>query len=258
MNPPAEHVVENRRFWNSYAPGWVEMGERAWASAPSWGIWSVPETRLGLLPDRLDGRSTIELGCGTGYVSSWLARRGAAAVGIDLSEEQLATAAVLRDRHGLAVDLVHGNAEQTPFPDERFDFAVSEYGAAIWCDPHVWVPEARRLLRPGGRLVVYGNHPIAQVCMPPDGSGPEARLHRPYFGLGRMDWTEVEIDPGGIEFHLPTGEWIRLFTGLGFTIDRYAEIQAPEGPETRRFDTDRSWARQWPAEQAWSVSLPPG
>jgi SAM-dependent methyltransferase len=257
VSPPAGHIVENRRFWNRYAPDWVEMGHRAWASDPSWGIWSVAESQLGLLPDRLDGRASIELGCGTGYVSSWLARRGAAATGIDLSEEQLATAAQLRNRHGLAVGLVHGNAEQTPFPDERFDFAISEYGAAIWCDPRVWVPEARRLLRPGGRLVVYGNHPIAQLCMPPDGSGPTSQLHRAYFELGRMDWTDAEVDPGGIEFHLPTSEWVRLFTDLGFTVDRYLEIRAPEGDERQRFGTDRAWARQWPAEQAWSVSLPP-
>jgi hypothetical protein len=31
------------------------------------------------------------------------------------------------------------------------DLAVSEYGASIWCDPHRWIPEAHRLLRPGGR-----------------------------------------------------------------------------------------------------------
>jgi SAM-dependent methyltransferase len=256
VSPYADHIEENRRFWNSYAPDWVAMGHRAWASAPSWGIWGVAESRLGLLPDRLDGLASVELGCGTAYVSSWLARRGAAATGIDLSEEQLATAVQLRRDHDLGVQLVHGNAEQTPFGDERFDFAISEYGAAIWCDPHIWLPEARRLLRPGGRLVIYGNHPLAQLCVPPDGSGPTSHLHRPYFGLGRFDWTEAEIEPGGIEFHLPTGRWIELFTELGFTVDRYVEIQAPVGDEIQRFGTARSWARQWPSEHAWLVSLP--
>ncbi len=256
MNSRDDHVSENRRFWNEYAPSWVARAHRAWKSEPSWGVWSVPETELRLLPDGLDGLDSIELGCGTGYVSAWLARRGARATGLDLSEEQLATAAALRHDHDVDVHFVHGNAEQTPFPDERFDFAISEYGAAIWCDPHVWLPEARRILRPGGRLVFYGNHPLAQVCQAPDGSGTTVQMHRSYFELGRTDWTDALVDPGGIEFDLQIGQWTDLFTYLGFVVDRYVEVQAPPGDEEVAVGTSRSWARRWPAEQAWLVSLP--
>ena len=258
MNPPDEHIIENRRYWNDDASAWVAMGQRAWSSPPSWGIWSIPETELELLPDRLDGLDSVELGCGTGYVSSWLARRGARATGLDLSEEQLATAASLRQEHGLDVNLVHGNAEQTPFPDERFDFAISEYGAAIWCDPHIWLAEVRRLLRPGGRLMFYGNHPLAQVCIPADGSGSTPHLHRPYFELWRTDWRDAEVDPGGIEFNLPISEWLGLFAQLGFVVDRYVEVQAPPGEDDKRFGMPRSWARRWPAEHAWLLRLPSG
>jgi hypothetical protein len=35
---------------------------------------------------------------------------------------------------------------------------TGEYGAAIWCDPYRWIPEAARLLRPGGELLFLGNH----------------------------------------------------------------------------------------------------
>jgi SAM-dependent methyltransferase len=58
----------------------------------SWGNWSVPETELHLLPEDMSGMDAIELGCGTGYVSAWMARRGARVTGIDVSAEQLATA----------------------------------------------------------------------------------------------------------------------------------------------------------------------
>ena len=37
-----------------------------------------------------------------------------------------------------------------PLPDASFDLAVSEYGASLWADPYKWIPEAARLLRPGG------------------------------------------------------------------------------------------------------------
>ncbi|WP_216843803.1 methyltransferase domain-containing protein [Phytoactinopolyspora alkaliphila] len=46
-----------------------------------------------MLPPTLQGKDVIELGCGTAYVSAWMARRGARPVGLDNSAEQLATTA---------------------------------------------------------------------------------------------------------------------------------------------------------------------
>ena len=88
-----------------------------------------------MFPDNLAGKDVIELGCGTAYVSSWLARRGARVVGIDNSEQQLATARRLQREHGFDFPLVHGNAEAVPYPDTSFDFAISEYGACLWAGP---------------------------------------------------------------------------------------------------------------------------
>ncbi|HSC04979.1 MAG TPA: methyltransferase domain-containing protein [Solirubrobacteraceae bacterium] len=58
---------------------------------------------------------------------------------------------------GLEFPLWHGNAEEVPAPDASFDLAISEYGASIWCDPYRWIPEASRLLRPGGELIFLVN-----------------------------------------------------------------------------------------------------
>src|SRR5687767_2862479 len=96
--PMAEHVRRNRAAWNGQAASYAEPGRLAWASEPSWGIWSVPEAELGVLPE-VAGLDTLELGCGTAYVSAWLARRGARPVGVDISEAQLATARALQERH---------------------------------------------------------------------------------------------------------------------------------------------------------------
>ena len=113
-----------------------------WAAAePSWGI---AEATADVLRADLEGRGSIELGCGTGYVSAWLARRGARPVGLDNSAAQLGTARQLQDRFGLRFPLVQGSAEQAPFADASFDLAISEYGASIWCDPFTWIPR-----RPG-------------------------------------------------------------------------------------------------------------
>src|SRR2546429_238688 len=115
MHELPEHVRRNRAKWDALATGYAAAGERGWGKgAPTWGIWGVPETELHLLPGDLSGKDAIELGCGTAYVSSWLARRGARVVGIDNSAEQLATASRLKEQHGLDVTLIHGNAEAVP------------------------------------------------------------------------------------------------------------------------------------------------
>ena len=143
-----------------------------------------------MLPDDLAGLDAIELGCGTAYVSAWMARRGARPVGIDNSAKQLETAARLQREHGIEFPLIHGNAERVPYPDASFDFAISEYGAVLWADPEAWVPEAARLLRPGGRLHVLTNHVLAH---PRDRGGRRrGRSHRGAPGAaarsGRPAW----------------------------------------------------------------------
>jgi SAM-dependent methyltransferase len=164
-------------------------------------------------------------------------------VGIDNAERQLDTARRLARDHGVELTLLHGNAETVPYDDESFDFAISEYGAAIWCDPYVWIPEAHRLLRTGGSLVFLGNSPLTQVCTPLDGSSPcTERLERSYFSLHRLDWRDAVDDPGGIEFSLPISQWFRLFRETGFEVVDYIEIQAPApGPEIKFFVT-ADWA----------------
>ena len=252
--PLPDHVVENRRHWDEMAPQWVAAGERNWRQIePDWGMWSIPNTQVPMLPDDLTGVRAIELGCGTGYVSAWMHRRGAAVYAIDNSERQLATARRLADEHGRGdIEFVHGNAEEVPQPDASFDLAISEYGAAIWCDPHLWIPEAHRLLRSGGTLAFLGNHPFGMICSPVDGAGPATiELQRDYFGLGRIDWTDALTDPGGIEFNLEFSAWLRLFRHVGFDVVDYIEIQAPAAATGEPFWVSADWAKRFPSEQVW-------
>jgi SAM-dependent methyltransferase len=201
------------------------MGRHAWASDdPDWGIWSVPERDVRALPP-VDGRDVVELGCGTAYWSAWLARRGARVVGLDNSSKQLATARTLQQEHTLVFPLVHADAEHAPFRDQSFDLAISEYGAAIWCDPYRWIPEAARLLRPGGELVFLRNSILFSLCAPDAEEPAGDRLLRDYFGLHRLEWT----DDGAVNFSLGVGPIIRLFRENGFEILDCIELQAPSG-----------------------------
>ena len=244
-----EHVLRNRAAWDGWAEEYVEAAERNWStSEPRWGIWGIPEEVCGMLPAGLEGKDTIELGCGTAYVSAWLARRGARPVGIDNSERQLATARRLQVEHGLGFPLHHGNAEQTPFADESFDLVISEYGASIWCDPYRWIPEAARLLRPSGSLRFLVNSPFLMLFQPDDENEAAGEtLLRPYFGMCRMEWPD---DPS-VEFHLPHGEMIRLLRANGLEVEALVELQAPEGAVSRYPFVTAVWARAWPAEEIW-------
>lgn len=248
--PVPDHVLRNRAAWDRWAPDYVENAEHSWRLVPGdeeWGIWKVREADVRLLPD-VAGLDTIELGCGTGYVSAWLARRGARAVGIDNSEAQLATARRLQDEHGLHFPLFHGNAEAVPLPAASFDLAISEYGASIWADPYRWVPEASRLLRPGGRLILLVSGTILVLCAPDaedEAAGTE--LLRPYRGLHRIEWSDDE----SVEFHLGYGDWIRLLRANTFEVEDLVELWPHEGATTRYPYVTRDWADRWPSEEVW-------
>lgn len=246
-----DHVRRNREAWNAWAGDYVAAGEKNWETAePSWGIWGVPESAVGMLPADLAGKDTVELGCGTAYVSAWLARRGARPVGVDNSPAQLATARRLQREHGLDFPLLLADAEALPLPDERFDLAISEYGAAIWCDPYRWIPEAARVLRPGGELVFLQNGAILMLASQELESEPAGdRLLRPYFGMHRFEWP----DTTAVEFHLGYGDWIRLLRRCGFEVVDLIEIQPPEGSTTRYPFVTLDWSRRWPCEQVWKA-----
>ena len=221
--------------------------ERAWSQEEiTWGVWSVPEDEIGVLPD-VTGLDVVELGCGTAYFSAWLARRGARVVGVDPTPAQLETARRMQAQFGLEFSLVEAPGEDVPLPDAAFDLAVSEYGASIWADPYLWLPEAARLLRPGGLLVFLRTSTLNVICSPGEGT-TEERLVRPQFGLHRLEWPD-----GGVEFHLAHGDLLRLLRASGFEVESLLELRAPASAETHDYyyDVTAEWGKQWPAEEIW-------
>jgi SAM-dependent methyltransferase len=245
-----DHVELNRRHWDDEAAavhGPLARGHWS-ATEPNWGLWGIPESQVSMLPEDLSGVDAIELGCGTAYVSSWLARAGARPVGIDISRQQLATARAMQAEFGADFPLVLANAERVPFQDGRFGLAISEYGASLWCDPHRWIPEAARVLSPGGRLVFLRPSPLFALCVPSDGQASTALL-RPQFGMRRLDWGT------SAEFHLPHGEMLRLLRSHGFMVEDLIEIQAPRDAQRDFPYVSAEWAHNWPSEEIWKARL---
>ena len=170
----------------------------------------MPESEVGVFGD-VSGLDAVELGCGTAYFSAWLARMGARVVGVDPTPAQLDTARRMQAEFGLDFPLIQAFGEAVPLPDASFDLVHSEYGASLWADPYRWIPEAARLLRPGGRLVFLRGSTLAMLCFPDVGKIDE-QLHRPQFGMFRLYWPESE---GAVEYHLPTGELFDLLRANG-------------------------------------------
>lgn len=249
-----DYLTINKDVWNADAANWADFAAQRWRiAAPEWGTWGNPESDLNLLPEDMTDMDAIELGCGTAYVSAWMTRRGATVTAIDISTEQLGIARSLAAEHGQEITFMEGNAEKTGLPDAAFDFAISEYGASIWCDPETWLTEAARLLRPGGRLVFLGNHPLSLICSPLDGAPCDRTLHRPYRDMWGADWTEVEIEPSGVCFNLTISAWIDLFSQVGFSVIKYQELFAAEWASDTRASVPADWAKAYPVEQVWHL-----
>jgi SAM-dependent methyltransferase len=243
-------ALRNRDIWtqeNAEYTGPIAL--EAWQQEEiRWGVFQVPETEVGALPD-VAGKDVVELGCGTAYFSAWLAKRGARPVGVDVTPAQLETARRCQQELALEFPLVEASAEDVPLPDEAFDLVLSEFGASIWSEPGKWVAEAARLLRPGGELVFLCNSTISILCSPDEGP-TEERLVRPQFGMHRFEWPGEDE---GVNFYIPHGEWIRVLRENGLEVVALHELQAPAGAEDHpRYDfVAASWARKWPAEDIW-------
>ena len=253
MSEP-EYVAANRANWTTSNAEYTDSeADAAWRKEQfSWGMFGAPETGVSVLGD-VAGLDVIELGCGTAYFAAWLARQGARPVGVDITPAQLATARRLQAETGLEFPLIEANAEEVPLADASFDLAVSEYGASIWCDPYKWLPEANRLLRPGGRLVFMVNSPLVLLCAVEEPDSTSETLQRPQRGMHRLEWAD-----GGVEFHLGHGDMFHALKTAGFVVEDLVELFAADDAETHEYYdfVTADWARKWPVEEIWAARKP--
>ncbi|HWJ62465.1 MAG TPA: class I SAM-dependent methyltransferase [Acidimicrobiales bacterium] len=241
--------ARNRHLWSLVNEQFTDADAVArWdEDAVTWGLFRIPEADLGLLGD-VAGARVAELGAGTAYLSAWLARAGAHPVALDLSGAQLDSARRCQERTGIRFPLVEADGDVLPLATGAFDLVVSEYGAGPWCDPRRWLPEAARVLRPGGRLVFLTNSVLAGLCVPEDAGFAGDRLLRPQRDLFPIAWPE-----GGVEHHPGHGDWIRLLRAAGFAVEALHELYPPPGAPTHEYYdiVTAAWAQRWPAEDLW-------
>lgn len=239
--------MKNRAFWNYTSDAYqAAHGTMLNENALAWGVWRIPEARLGIL-GRIEKCDVLELGCGAAQWTIALVQLGARAVGLDLSDQQLAHARAL-SAQGAAIPLVQGNGESLPFRNEAFDVVFCDHGATVFAAPENVVAEASRVLRPNGLFAFCMSTPIRDICFDPSQGGVTPQLTADYFGLSTFD------DGQSIEYQLPYGAWIRLFRRHAFVVEDLVELQAPAHATTTFSDfVPAAWARRWPAEHIWKL-----
>lgn len=166
------------------------------------------------------GRQILDVGCGSGPVFASLRDRGATVTGLDASSGMLKIA---RTRLGPDAALHHRDlADPLPFPDDAFDDVVAclvLHYLEDWTAP---LAELRRVLKPGGRLIVAVNHPTVHAV-----------LHEGKDYFETIQWS-YDCDFAGqkavlTNWHRPLHAMTDAFTASGFRISVISE--PPPAPD---------------------------
>lgn len=171
----------------------------------------------------VSGRRILDAGCGAGPLTAELRDRGALMTGFDGSPEMLRRA---RRRLGDDVPLhVADLAQPLPFADDAFDDVVCSLVLHYLEDWDAPLAELRRVLKPGGRLILSVNHPTVSVVAYPEENYFAVRQHSEEY--------EFAGEPGVLTYwHRPLHAMFDAFIGAGF---RVAVVSEPEpSPETPR------------------------
>jgi SAM-dependent methyltransferase len=245
------HAALNRRIWDEQSAEYqARHGDQLEKSGgTAWGVWQIPESELNVLGE-VAGLDVLEFGCGAAQWSIALHGQGARVTGLDNSAAQLEHARKLMAVAGVEFPLVHASAESSGLPAQSFDVVFCDFGAMTFTDPWLSVPEAARLLRPGGLFAFSALTPILDLAWPLDAEHPAERLVHNYW----EDLYRLQPPNEPVNFQLPYGEWIKVFRENGLLVEGLIELRpSADAKSSYRDESDREWARRWPMEQIWKL-----
>ncbi len=199
----------NRRSWDARTP--THFGSRFYdvdgfrAGASS--LRSIETDEMG----DVDGKSLLHLQCHFGMDTMSWARLGAAATGVDFSEEAIARARSLSEDLGIDAEFVVSNVYDLPDVLEgRFDVVFTSYGVLTWLpDLERWAEVIAHFLEPGGFLYIVDAHPFGSVFYDEE----DAVDLRPFYPYSSRRAGPIAVEPeptytdGSDEEYGPTFQW---------------------------------------------------
>ena len=245
MPPDAREVAQaNRAMWNQTADVHAALNlaelKRSFTD-PSFTLLDEIETRA-LVDADVDGADVVQLSCNNGRELLCVERLGARrCVGVDISEKFIAQARELAEVAGSRAEFLACDVLEIPAVyDASFDLAYVTIGALGWLpDLRRWFGVASRLLRPGGRLVIYEMHPILDMF--DAHAGPELRHSYfrtdPYVESEAPDYYDETaiIQATSYWFHHRVSDLINGAIDAGLAIRRFDEFDHDISLVFRRF-----------------------
>lgn len=120
----------------------------------SFGLHRIWKRWLWKLSRPKPGDRVLDLCCGTGDIAFLFAGKGADVTALDFSEEMLRVARERRDKSPAEVKFIQGDAMNTGLPAAEFDLLTIGYGLRNLADCDAALAEMKRVLKPGGRLLI--------------------------------------------------------------------------------------------------------
>jgi len=227
--------IQAGRYWDDSADVWTKLARagydvyRNYLNTPAF---------LEMLPE-IKGLKGIDIGCGEGYNTRLLAKRGARMTAIDIAETFVAYAQESEREKPLGITYQVASAVELPFGDRLFDFATAFMSLMDVPETNRALTEAYRVLKPGGFLQFSIAHPCFDT---PHRRNLRDAQHSTYAievgdyfrnSDGEIDeWlfkaAPAEVKQGMRKFRIPRfrrtlSEWLNLLVETGFKLERVEE-----------------------------------
>ncbi|MEG1788608.1 MAG: class I SAM-dependent methyltransferase [Kiritimatiellia bacterium] len=234
-----QEAEAQRQYWDAIS-GEYRAITRINVQDFHYGPMIAGESTLKLLPPLTKGMKALELGCGEGQNSRWLARRGVQCVAVDVSEGQLCYARKDAMQEGLAIDFQCCPIEAFDAPDESFDLITSSHAFEFLSDPFAQIQRITHCLKPGGWWILSTVHPVYNgewVSLDEDdGSEVWGRFLPNYF----TPVDDIREQPNGsgdaiVSRAWPVSAWFNGFRKAGVRIER---LEEPQGISSPAYESD--------------------
>ena len=226
--------IEAGRYWNGNAEAWTKLARaghdvyRDHLNTPAF---------FEMLPD-VTGLSGLDIGCGEGYNTRLLAKRGAKVSAVDVSEVFIGYARGSEQKEPLGIEYRVASAVELPFADHSFDFATGFMSLMDIPETPRVLSEAHRVLKPGGFLQFSIEHPCYATPyrrnLRKDGITYALEVGR-YFEHDDgfvAEWIFSAAPPDVRKafpkfrtpvFHRTISEWLNLLVRTGFVLEEVRE-----------------------------------